>query len=313
MDRLITHYDNLRVARNAPPEVIKAAYRTLSQKYHPDKNIGNPDAAKVMAIINKAYEILSDPAKRSEHDAWITEKETAAFATINRNHKNQVDTGEGRYKKQYGFQVDEEFLARYQRAQRSGDSRILIHKLISHIKSYWIIYLMFGLLIFNANNSENKTQPPAKPYSTKPPAVTQKPAYIRPSLAPNGKPWPKVSSYLEGVRKGHTSGYSKVTIDNSKNGSDVFVKLVSIDGSSAYPVREFFIVAYGSFTLNKITSGSYDIRYRDLDSGALSRSEPFSLEETNMDDGVQFSTITMTLYKIKNGNMKTYTISESEF
>ena len=70
MAQLHTHYDNLKVARNAPPEVIRAAYKTLSQKYHPDRNPGSPEAIRVIQIINSAYEVLSDPVKRQEHDEW---------------------------------------------------------------------------------------------------------------------------------------------------------------------------------------------------------------------------------------------------
>lgn len=79
MEKIHTHYDNLKVARNAPPEVIKAAYRILSQKYHPDKNPGSKDAERVMALLNTSYEVLSDPVKRKEHDLWIEQKEFAAF------------------------------------------------------------------------------------------------------------------------------------------------------------------------------------------------------------------------------------------
>lgn len=75
MARIHTHYDNLKVARNAPPEVIRAAYKTLSQKYHPDRNPGNQDAIRIIQIINSAYEVLSDPAKRKEHDDWILQAE----------------------------------------------------------------------------------------------------------------------------------------------------------------------------------------------------------------------------------------------
>jgi curved DNA-binding protein CbpA len=75
MARIHTHYDNLKVARNAPPEVIRAAYKTLSQKYHPDRNPGSKDAIRIIQIINLAYEVLSDPAKRQEHDEWIERSE----------------------------------------------------------------------------------------------------------------------------------------------------------------------------------------------------------------------------------------------
>ncbi len=68
-----THYDNLKVARNAPPEVIRAAYRVLAQRYHPDKN-PSPGAQRIMKMINEAYAVLSDPQRRADHDAWIDEQ-----------------------------------------------------------------------------------------------------------------------------------------------------------------------------------------------------------------------------------------------
>lgn len=73
MAQIHTHYDNLKVARNAPQEVIRAAYKVLSQKWHPDKNSGSSEAARIMALINISYEILSDTEKRREHDLWIKE------------------------------------------------------------------------------------------------------------------------------------------------------------------------------------------------------------------------------------------------
>ena len=71
MPKVRTHYDNLKVARDAPPEVIRAAYKSLSQKYHPDRNPGNPKASRTMAIINAAYRVLSNPDLRKKHDEWI--------------------------------------------------------------------------------------------------------------------------------------------------------------------------------------------------------------------------------------------------
>jgi hypothetical protein len=75
MAKIHTHYDNLKVSRHAPQEVIRAAYKALSQKYHPDKNQGDERAAKIMAIVNTAYNILSDPVRRKEHDDWIASEE----------------------------------------------------------------------------------------------------------------------------------------------------------------------------------------------------------------------------------------------
>lgn len=77
MARIHTHYDNLKVARDAPPEVIRAAYKTLSQKYHPDRHGNSAEAIRIIQIINIAYTVLSDPAKRREHDDWIQRNEAA--------------------------------------------------------------------------------------------------------------------------------------------------------------------------------------------------------------------------------------------
>ena len=77
MPRIHTHYDNLKVTRNAPPEVIRAAYKTLCQKFHPDRNPDNESAKRTFLLIRTAYETLSDPEKRKLHDAWIASMESA--------------------------------------------------------------------------------------------------------------------------------------------------------------------------------------------------------------------------------------------
>lgn len=64
-------YAVLGVARNASPEEIRAAYRELVARYHPDRHQGNPLeelAAAKLAEINRAYEILSDPERRAAYD-----------------------------------------------------------------------------------------------------------------------------------------------------------------------------------------------------------------------------------------------------
>ena len=48
---------------------IKAAYRKLSMRYHPDRNGGNPDAGARFAKINQAYEELGNPETRAQYDA----------------------------------------------------------------------------------------------------------------------------------------------------------------------------------------------------------------------------------------------------
>lgn len=85
-----THYDNLKVARNAPDFVIRAAYKALSQQYHPDKHGGSAAAANAMRLINEAYAELSDPIRRASHDAWIAQQEAKARVDNQPNARRQA-------------------------------------------------------------------------------------------------------------------------------------------------------------------------------------------------------------------------------
>ncbi|MFV2029006.1 J domain-containing protein [Neisseria sp. S1] len=71
--RLHTHYDNLKVARDASPEAIRSAYRALCKQYHPDQN-SHPDAHRIMSLVNRSYQVLSNPDSRRAHDRWIEEQ-----------------------------------------------------------------------------------------------------------------------------------------------------------------------------------------------------------------------------------------------
>ena len=66
-----TLYEVLKVQEDAPIEVIRAAYKVLSSKYHPDKNPGDSEASEMMQKINRAYNILRDPEARARYDAAL--------------------------------------------------------------------------------------------------------------------------------------------------------------------------------------------------------------------------------------------------
>jgi hypothetical protein len=71
MPKMHNHYEDLKVTRDAPAEVIRAAYKSLSQKFHPDRHGDDAHSEDLMKSLNVAYDVLSDPVKRRAHDAWI--------------------------------------------------------------------------------------------------------------------------------------------------------------------------------------------------------------------------------------------------
>ncbi|MDQ1834226.1 J domain-containing protein [Massilia scottii] len=81
MDNL---YTILGVAPNATDDEIKKVYRSLAMRFHPDRNDA-PGAEVRFKSITKAYEILSDPAKREEYNHSVNHRiiidaEEEAFA-----------------------------------------------------------------------------------------------------------------------------------------------------------------------------------------------------------------------------------------
>jgi DnaJ-class molecular chaperone len=69
MDNTKNYYGTLGVLPTAEPIVIRAAYRALAMKYHPDKWTGDKATAeRRMREINQAYEILSDEQSRARYD-----------------------------------------------------------------------------------------------------------------------------------------------------------------------------------------------------------------------------------------------------
>lgn len=61
-------YNVLGVRRNASPAEIRRAYQKLARLLHPDLNPGDPVAAERFREVSLAFEILSDPQRRSEYD-----------------------------------------------------------------------------------------------------------------------------------------------------------------------------------------------------------------------------------------------------
>ncbi|MDH4099596.1 MAG: J domain-containing protein [Nitrospirota bacterium] len=304
MPTIRTHYDNLKVARNAPPEVIRAAYRVLAQKYHPDVNPDNPQAARIMSIINTANEVLSDPVKRREHDEWIEqmEREATPQAGVEAVPEEVFREEPPRPKPQPKPAKAKE--------RSEGPSHFQRYRVIYFIAAIFVILIVGKLTL-----QKLFTTPAEPPLNITPPPVEQSstPATVRPATAPNGRPWPEKSGYVEGYAPLAIDGYSEVTIDNSHLVTDMFVKLYALGSAGATPVRVCLVKAGDRFTLKNIRPGRYDVRYQNLDTGAIFKSEPLELSEAVQGNNVQSSQITFTLLKDAGDASKSRRIDAGEF
>lgn len=307
-----THYNNLKVAENALDEVIRAAYRALSQTYHPDKNPGNPDAVRVMQILNDAYMVLSNPDNRQRYDRVLAEARAQPPAVDPLPQSTSAAVAP----------------VRPQAPPNPCGKRSLLLRILcmdGRLAFFILAFCGFVWLTLDGYLNENKRyyERTAKPYQQYvPPAGTvsaleDRPVYVRPfqrpSAAPNGATWPVGAAYIPGYPMLATGGFSSITVDNSKNNAALFVKLVILDSTEATPARFCHIPAFAEFTFKGVKQGRYDVRYRDLSTGGITKTDEFTVRETKSSTGTQFDLLSLTIYKVANGNMKTAVIPESEF
>lgn len=69
---MINYYHILGISKKASPAEIKAAFRKLALRYHPDKNPDNTYAEERFKEINQAYQVLSDSQQKARHDLALS-------------------------------------------------------------------------------------------------------------------------------------------------------------------------------------------------------------------------------------------------
>lgn len=100
MQNFRNYYEILGVAKDATGEEIKKVFRRLARQYHPDLNPGNKAAEDQFKSINEAYEVLSDPEKRSQYDQFMrfwSGKKATKKPTTRTSNSNSSDFDPGQY------------------------------------------------------------------------------------------------------------------------------------------------------------------------------------------------------------------------
>ena len=273
-----------------------------------------------MAIINRSYEILSDPEKRAAHDRWVASQEQARSPTQPPISQHQSAQGSAP-----------------PNPSAASDTEVNGGGIIWRYFWGWFTLLVIVFIYWGSTDSESRPVSTIKPFtpnitergrevtrvdpraassttrSTPNIATRDQEIYIRPYIAPNGNPWPEIASYIKGYPRLNLNGRSRVTVDNSRNSSDVFVKIFYLGGSEPEPVRHLFIPVASQFEIDSLSPGQYDVRYQDLGDGSFWKTETFDLTETKIENGTRFSVVRLTLYKVRNGNMHTQAIQPGEF
>src|SRR5260364_80964 len=82
------YYETLEVERDADETKLKAAFRKLAMKWHPDKNPGDASSEVKFKEINEAYEVLRDADKRAAYDRYGH----AAFEQRSEEHTSELQS-----------------------------------------------------------------------------------------------------------------------------------------------------------------------------------------------------------------------------
>lgn len=120
------------------------------------------------------------------------------------------------------------------------------------------------------------------------------------------------TGYLKGAPRLAQSGLSTFKINNTQGSADAIARIYLNGAKPA--VRSMYVKRGENFTAQTLPPGTYTLRYRFARSPAtFEATNPFVLEEEKTETGTRFSTVTVTLYPVSNGNMQTKEVSPDDF
>ena len=120
------------------------------------------------------------------------------------------------------------------------------------------------------------------------------------------------TGYLKGQAQLATGGLSNFTVDNQQGSGDAIARIY-LNGDKP-SVRSMYVKQGETFTAKSLMPGTYVFRYRFIGSEDTYESDnPFALVQTKTEAGTRYSNITVTLFRVRDGNMQTRKVDSSKF
>lgn len=315
------YYIVLGVKNTATFEEIKAAYRALAKKYHPDKNPGNKAAEDFFKEVQQAYAVLSNSEKRKNFDLkfnYGSQKEPAKKNTSSSFHYSgnsyQYAQQQAYYKQQQAKEHPKS--KRKTKPDKSENYYILISVGLSMILLYFII---------SYSTKKDIPIPSTKSISS------QKTDTVISDQASEIGNFESPYSNFFGDEIYSEGSKNNITINNSEN-SEVIVCLVNTE-KPYQTIRNQYMNSGTTFKMNNIPDGNYYLKVyfgnnwnsnKTIDNGKIKGGfneqlgfiilnegkDHFIMEQKHSENSISYSSYEVVLYPYKNEGKK---ISEEDF
>ncbi len=181
------YYELLELSKEASAQEIKAAYRRLALRFHPDRNEGNPAAEERFKLVAEAYRTLGVPERRRDYDAWLARSCVRKLPPELASMPRHVHLSRGRLRER----------REQHRSSRRVSTRIPIrHRSRLHTYVFIGFYVMLGLMVL----------PMFLRRCSFPPPVASTSAADEQKVKPDAEVWAAVLSVERELRQGAAAG-----------------------------------------------------------------------------------------------------------
>lgn len=245
MAAFTNYYLVLGVKNTATFDEIKAAYRELAKKYHPDRNPGNKAAEDFFKEVQQAYSVLSNPEKRKKFDLKFSYGSSSTSTGTRQTTYGQYNGNAYQYAQQQAQYKQQAGNTQFkQRPKAKPDKSENHYVLISIGVALILLYFIISYSSNKRSEAANKPKPPTTVASTVP-AEPEINNFDSPYTAFFGK---EVSTY---------DSKNSITINNSE-GAEVVVCLV--DKGTQKTIRNQYMAPATVFKMNNIPDGHYFLK-----------------------------------------------------